>query len=360
MFCLSPWGKNERIGRTEYIKAEPYRFRSVIKKIKPDVVRAYDGFKCADWACVNRVKNIPVMVSVHDTNPELIRDSLQYADAVVCMSNAVKEAVNRKVPIEKDRIFVMPNRINTDLFSKKCDKEYFDKLDKVYGNGKHILHVGRKAEQKNLDTLIRALAYLPKEYSALFVGKGDVEPYSQLAKECHVEERCFFIDSIKAENLPYYYSWCDCMCTPSRWEGFGFVFIEAAACEAAIVTSDIKPMCEYLTNQKTAFLVKDYENPEEIAKYILKACSNEDTIIAMKKQARNVGLNFEKSKVDKQEVELYQELMARGSRNLKCSDWKIIKRVIKSSQKVRTFEAVIKRMIERLNVLITISRKENK
>ncbi|MCM1263809.1 MAG: hypothetical protein NC313_13950 [Butyrivibrio sp.] len=141
-------GENRTIGRVHYIQAEPRKFHSVIKKIRPDVVRAYYGFKCADWACVSKVKNIPVVVSVHDTNPQLIHDSLKYADAVICMAEVVKSVVCEKVFVNKESIFIMLNRVDMNLFSKKTDKDFFEKLEGLYGLGKHILHVGRKAEQK--------------------------------------------------------------------------------------------------------------------------------------------------------------------------------------------------------------------
>lgn len=328
VFCLSPWGENEKIGRINYIQANPRKFHSVIQKIKPDVVRAYDGFKCADWACVSRVRNIPVVVSVHDTNPQLIHNSLKYADAVICMAEAVKSAVCKKVAVEENRIFIMPNRVDVELFSKKVDKDFFDNLDKLYGEGKHILHVGRKAKQKNIDTLIKAMLKLPEEYNAVFVGRGNADTYKELAQKLHVENRCYFIDSVQKTDLPYYYSWCDCMCTPSRWEGFGFVFIEAAACECAIVTSDIGPMNEYLTNEKDALLVEDYENPEKLAEAIMRACSVTEAITKMKRAARQVGLMFEKSKVDKQEIEIYQRIIEEGSSNRYCFDLSALKRTI--------------------------------
>ena len=47
------------------------------------------------------------------------------------------------------------------------------------------------------------------------------------------------------------------MCTPSKWEGFGLVFVEAAACGAKIITSDVPPMNEYFSNGK-------FSSPEEI------------------------------------------------------------------------------------------------
>lgn len=315
VYCLSPWGekREETIGKIHYIKANPLHFSTIIKKINPDVVRGYGGYCCADWISISKVKGIPTLVSVHDTNPALIHNSLKYADAIVCMSHAVKKAVLEKVSINENKVWVMPNRIDTELFSPKRDDSFFKELNIRFGQGKHILHIGRKEEQKNLDTVIKALKYLDKDNVCIFIGRGDTDKYKNMAQVEGVLDRCFFIDSILNTELPLWYSWCDCFCTPSRWEGFGYVFIEAAACEAAVVTSNIAPMNEYLTNNMNAILVNDYEDPECIAKAISFVMSNSKEISSMRKNARQVGLRFSKSAVDKMERDIYQKVMRNKS-----------------------------------------------
>lgn len=318
VYCLSPWkSTRETFGKIKCIQARPYQFKKIIKQIKPNVVRAYGGYWCADWAAISKVKGIPTVVSLHDTNPRLIYDSVRYADAIVCMSKSVKDAAINLLNLPDKNIWIMPNRIDTDLFSYKESNAKAEELTKRFGEGKHLLHVGRKVEQKNLDTVIKALSVLDDSYKAIFVGKGDTAQYEQLAKECGVADRCYFVESVPNDELPYWYSWCDCMCTPSRWEGFGLVFIEAAACEAAIVTSNVGPMNEYL-NRENAVLVDDYENPAAIADAIRSVLeSDQDEIKKIRKNARAVGLRFTKEAVDRQEIEIYQKVMQMGPKDRK-------------------------------------------
>ena len=137
-------------------------------------------------------------------------------------------------------------------------------------------------------------------------------------------DRCYFVESVPNNELPYGYSWCDCMCTPSRWEGFGFVFIEAAACETAIVTSNVGPMNEYL-NRDNSILVDDFENPIAIANAILTAVEGDpDEIQRIRKNARKVGLSFSKETVDRQEIEIYRESMQMDLRNSELVPKKVI------------------------------------
>lgn len=314
VYVISPWkNKIETFGTLHFITANPIKYKSLIKKLKPDVVRAYGGHHCADWASLSKVKDIPVIVSVHDTDTNILYSSVKNADHVICMSETVKDVVMNYLDIPQERISVLPNRVDIDWFKNVKNIEFLKKMNNKYGYGKHILHVGRKSVEKNIDTVIKSLKYLPEDYIAIFLGQGDSSQYITLAKTEGVSERCFFESGIARDELPLYYSWCDCMCTPSKWEGFGMVFIEAAACECAIVTSDIAPMNKYLTNMENAFLVPEYENPEKIAEAVKLTCTDSDLVRKIRHNARKVGEKFEKTMVDKQEVQIYEEVIRKGT-----------------------------------------------
>ena len=339
VFCVSPWerGKFEAYGMN-VIGVTKKTFRSVVADIRPDVVRAYGAFSAADLACKNKIPGIPTIVSVHDTanmSPFII-----YADMVICVSKAVAhEAMKLGVP--KDRIRIMPNRIDRNVF------QYTDDTRSVrdrFPAGKLILHVGRKTQQKNIETVTRALALLSQEYFCVFIGRGDTLPYVALAKECGVDHRIFWVDSVKNSELAQYYSMCDCMCTPSRWEGFGIVFIEAAACEAGIVTSDIAPMNEFLKHEENAHLVKNYESPQDIADGIRKICEDDVYRKRLGVNARIMAERFDMNLIDKQESQLYHESLTLTPNPKICgfvdkivlNGYKLRRKVLRKFQKITT------------------------
>jgi len=171
------------------------------------------------------------------------------------------------------------------------------------------LHIGRKSKQKNLDTLIKTLKILGSEYCLIAIGIGDTDEYEKLAEVEGVMQQCYFIDSIPNTELPIYYSWADCMCTPSRWEGFGVVFIEALACEAIVITSDIAPMNEYIEHMENGLLVKDYERPQALAEMVKLACNDKQLRERLKKNARKTADRFEKSAIDRLEVDYYKKIL---------------------------------------------------
>lgn len=308
VFLLSPKEKHfqYKYGMT-IIPTQPEDLINRLKELKIDIIRAYGGYWATSMACINKTSGIPVVASVHDTNPLLLFDSIKYADIIFCVSKAVKNDVLKKYK-NYNRVWILPNRVDFNIMKFRSSDEISFLSDEFPFKYK-ILHIGRKTEQKNLDTLIKALSNLGKDFCLLTIGKGDTTKYKYLARQHNVIDQCFFKESVKSEELSYYFSWADCFCTPSRWEGFGIVFIEALACESIVVTSDIGPMNEFIEHKYNGILVKDYENPETLAEMIKFACCDQDLRKVLKKNARKSVMKFEKHNIDTLEVEYYRKIL---------------------------------------------------
>ena len=276
--------------------------------LKPDVVRAYGGYWASDLACGLRYPGIPVVVSVHDSDPSCFSESLRFASQVWCVSKIASQRAIEK-GVAPDRIRLLPNRVDLQVFHPRHDPEAYSRILGFPPQGHLILHVGRMVHQKNIDTLLRAMVCLPKDYSVLFVGRGDSEPYRNLAEELGVSQRCHWKESIKNADLPILFSHCSCMCTPSRHEGFGIVFIEAAACGAAVITSNIAPMNEYLTHHKNAWLIDEFENHQSLAQGIRKVCENPLLESRLRESAIQIGQRFSRARIDALEKTYYSAIL---------------------------------------------------
>jgi glycosyltransferase involved in cell wall biosynthesis len=289
------------------------QLKARIKELHIDVVRAYGGYWASDMACYNKVKGVPVIVSVHDTNPQILHESISKADVVFCVSPIVRSLVLKKYA-RHERVWILPNRVNFETMRPSSSPES-SLLDSAYPYRYRILHVGRKSREKNLDTVIKALRIVGKEYCLVAIGRGNTQDYSELAKAEGVADQCYFLDSIANEDLANYYSWANCVCNPSRWEGFGLVFLEALACAGVVVTSDIPPMNEYITHMRNGLLVRDYENPQELAEMIAVACRDAGVRESIKKMARESIMRFDKKTIDQQEANYYKTVLEMSRNN---------------------------------------------
>jgi glycosyltransferase involved in cell wall biosynthesis len=352
VYLISPLerGTRQAYGMT-IIAASAKDFQSQLRKVEPDVVRAYGGYWPADLVCKNRLPDVPVVVSVHDTNPELLHPSIAYADLVICMSRAIAVKV-RALGTPPDRIRIMPNRVDLSVFRPITDETKLESLRSEFPSGKAILHVGRKTTQKNLETIIGALRILPPEYYAIFIGAGDERPYRTLADRAGVADRCYWKESVPNSDLPVWYSWAACMCTPSLWEGFGIVFIEAAACGGAIVTSDIAPMNEYLEKDVSACLVENFEDPKAIAQGIRKVCEDPEYRRTIQEGAIKAAQPFDRQRIDEQEIAIYREALAKPPRVLTAGE----SRALRVSTVAHLFKVGLKRLFSRFGRALAVTR----
>src|SRR3989304_3257364 len=151
--------------------------------------------------CRTRLGGVPVLVSVHDTHESMVRRWVRYADLVLCVSRAVERRV-LAFGTDSRRIRFLPNRVGTTVFRRVTDPVAIATVASRFPPGRHILHVGRKTAQKNLDTLMGALAGLPEEYSAVFVGMGDDAPYRALAVKLGAAARWSWLEAAGNAQLP--------------------------------------------------------------------------------------------------------------------------------------------------------------
>ncbi len=320
VYAVSPLEHGVRFAHGLHIIGTTWRgFKRTVASIKPQVVRAYGGYWAADLAVYSKLPGVPIVVSVHDAPPVWPHSSVRYADCVICMSKVVAQAAE-KCGVDSSRIRIMPNRVNLDTFQPvRGEPPLLLRLpdrDKI----RVVLHIGRLEFQKNQETLIRALARLPEEYHGYFIGQGKNGRYLALAQACGVASRCHWVDSVPNSQLPLWYNSCDCFCTPSRFEGFGIVFIEAAACGCPIVTSDISPMNEYLEHGVSAHLVKAYESPDALAVAIAHVCTDGPYQCRLRQGASLAARRFDKVRIDKEEAELYLDVISKPPRVFSVAD----------------------------------------
>ena len=104
---------------------------------------------------------------------------------------------------------------------------------------KLIVSVGRLSRRKGFDQVIRSLPLLARlglraRYAVTGIGE-DLDYLQKLAREVGVSDRVHFLGHVDPDDLPRWYNAADVVAMPNReiggdTEGFGMVFLEAAAC----------------------------------------------------------------------------------------------------------------------------------
>lgn len=134
-----------------------------------------------------------------------------------------------------------------------------------------MLTIGRLQRRKGHDTVIKALAGLPGDEPRIryvIVGDGDERPRLEaMASDLGVSDRVLFAGAVQAAQLPAYYAAADVFVHPNRiegtdLEGFGIVFLEAAAAGLPVIAGNSGGAPEAVAQDETGLLVSGADVPE--------------------------------------------------------------------------------------------------
>lgn len=195
---------------------------------------------------------------------------LTNADRVVYINDITKESL-LKLGVEKKRLVKIWPGVD-ERFLHKVDE---GDLTRVLGmhNVKrpYVLTVARLIARKGIDVLIEAFSGLDQtrfgDVDLVIVGEGEEEEeLKKLAGHLFVEESVKFLGPVPDEDLPALYQGAQLFAlTPRRFEddmeGFGIVYLEAAAAGKPAVATDTGGVKEAVREGHTGLVVP----PEEPA-----------------------------------------------------------------------------------------------
>ncbi|MBI5185033.1 MAG: glycosyltransferase family 4 protein [Nitrospinae bacterium] len=164
-------------------------------------------------------------------------------------------------------------------------KERNEDLIREHGlNGKKVLLTcGRLVERKGHDKMLEALPKILEQVPDvvyLIVGDGPHRSrLEELAERYGVADQVRFVGLVDNELLPKYYNLCDVFAMPNRAvgsigtdtysvEGFGMVFLEAAACGKPVIGGDSGGAVYAIDRDVNGFLVPP-EDPVFLAEKII-------------------------------------------------------------------------------------------
>ena len=182
-----------------------------------------------------------------------------------------ERAAGRKLPIT-----VVPPGVDTDRFRPLTDRERLDARTHfgLPHDAELIVAISRLVPRKGFDTAIRAVARLrdrrPDLLLAISGGGRDESRLRALAAELRAPVR--FLGRVPNDDLPRLYGCADVytMLCRNRWggleqEGFGIVFLEAAACGVPQVAGRSGGAHEAVEHGVTGLVVDTPDDPRAVA-----------------------------------------------------------------------------------------------
>jgi phosphatidylinositol alpha-1,6-mannosyltransferase len=181
-----------------------------------------------------------------------------------------------------DRIHVVHPGVDTERFRPQNDGAA---VRARFGCGDRIvlLSVGRLQRRKGHDLVLEALRHIGGSLPLTYVIVGDGEERARLerlAAEYRLHDCVHFAGEVAPLDLPGYYAACDIFLLPNRIherdvEGFGIVFLEAAATGRPSIGGRTGGVPEAVADQETGLLVSGTDAVELASAISLLAASKE-------------------------------------------------------------------------------------
>jgi len=175
---------------------------------------------------------------------------LQRAAMVACDSDATRDELLRYRLIARDRTVTVRNGVAPIFRAQsdpRADRDAALMLGPVRADALEILHVGSTIPRKRIDVLLRVFAGIRETCPAarLVRVSGPFTAYqAALARELAVAEATTVLPFVEPAVLAAIYRRAALVLITSDQEGFGLPLIEALACGAPVIASDLPVLRE--------------------------------------------------------------------------------------------------------------------
>lgn len=218
------------------------------------------------------------------------------ADQVVVTTPAMRQTIVNRYGLSEDKVTVIPNYVDTDLFRPNPD---------VPPKPGRICFIGRLEEQKNLFALLEAVKGLDVEL--VLVGNGGLrEGLEAKARAEHIPAQ--FLGALPHGALAEVLNGAQVFILPSLYEGHPKTLIEAMACGLPVIGTDVPGIRDLIVHRETGFLCGT--SPAEIRQAIQEVLGDKALQERMGRKAREfVVEHFALDRIVSMEMALLDEVV---------------------------------------------------
>ncbi len=251
-----------------------------------DVIHAHDWLTAYAGKTLKYAYNTPLVSTIHATEAgrnsgirgetqKYINDTewmLTYESSeVIVNSNYMKNELQRLFGLPYEKINVVPNGVNLNLFNN-IEKDYDFRRKFAMDNEKIILFMGRLVYEKGIQTLIAAMPKILANYhdsKLLIAGKGGmIDELRAQVNALGLNDKVYFTGYLASKDVQRMYKCADVSVFPSTYEPFGIVALEAMLSGTPVVVSDVGGLNEIVEHGVNG--MKSYAgNPNSLADSIL-------------------------------------------------------------------------------------------
>ncbi|MFX0194954.1 MAG: glycosyltransferase family 4 protein [Candidatus Hodarchaeota archaeon] len=250
------------------------------------------------WKQLNKASsNLSVKVKVfnyiwRDILDEIEKESIQRSRKTVVFSKNNADSLMHYYGLKESNFKIIAPGVKLNRFDKERDLRLLEELN-IHGKAIVLLYVGRLPPEKNVDRLLKEFRGLERnDVKLLIVGDGsERRRLEKKSGDLGLEEKVIFLGI--REDVERFYSIADIFISPSKYEPFGQVILEAMASGLPCVA--FKRMLpeyevaadEIIEDAVTGYCVNPYER-DEFRQRLLYLIDNPDIRNSMGEAGRKV------------------------------------------------------------------------
>lgn len=188
-----------------------------------------------------------------DVGRHRLRQKVQHADLVVCISDFCRSQLMRLVdPEQWGKLYTVHCGVDVDTFR-------IARPERVAGEPIHVLTVARLSPDKGLNLLVEAVAELNargQRTTLTIVGDGpERERIEAQARVDGLDDDVEITGLVGQDTIHQYYAAADIFCLPSFAEGVPIVLMEAMATELPVVATRVMGIPELVDDEVSGLLI---------------------------------------------------------------------------------------------------------
>lgn len=236
--------------------------------------------------------------------------SMEYANAIVAVSQETANNIDRVLNIKPDRINVIPNAVESIFqpLPKKQSQTFRQQLN-IASDTFCLLNVGGNHPRKNLIAILKALNIIKKRGLSVQFWKVSDDFTDEDKHFIHthkLEDSIKYLGYLDKPTLVQAYNEADVLVAPSFHEGFGITLLEAMACGTPVITSNVSAMPEVVDD---AGVLVDPKNSQTIVDAVCHLHSNPIYYQQLREKGFKRVQSFTWEKVAEQMTGVYKNLL---------------------------------------------------
>jgi glycosyltransferase involved in cell wall biosynthesis len=262
--------------------------KKVIQKEKPDIVHTNSSFAGLSIGSACFLLSQKSVFTVHGWPFNEDRSFVVKFILKVCMYFVIffhKKIiyVSKKVFTEKPKLsnkISLKDKIIYNGISTKIENKSFDKFRILDKNKIHFVTIAELNDNKNHTFALEALSKIEKIFVEKYnfeyhiIGEGILRESLEKQIENHIYREKIFLYG-KIDEAKSYLPNFDIFILPSKTEAFGYVLLESAIAQMAVIATNVGGSPEIIDNNINGILVES-ENVLELKNAIQKLMQNSD------------------------------------------------------------------------------------